>query len=114
VVIDHCGGVRAALGTDHPQFTTLLRLLDTGHVWVKTSSYRASSIGSPWDDMAANVRALVKAAPERCVWGTDWPHTNMEARPNTQELLAQFLDWVPETSARQRILVENPAQLYGF
>ncbi len=114
VVIDHCGGVKAALGTAHPQFTALLRLLDTGHVWIKTCSYRASSAGPPWDDVAANVRALVQAAPERCVWGTDWPHTNMDAPPDTRHLLGQFLDWVPETALRQRILVDNPAQLYGF
>jgi predicted TIM-barrel fold metal-dependent hydrolase len=114
VVIDHCGGVRAALGTAHPHFTALLRLLDTGHVWVKTCSYRASSAGAPYDDMAANVRALVEAAPERCVWGTDWPHTNMGSPPSTRDLLAQFLDWVPETALRQRVFVENPALLYGF
>jgi predicted TIM-barrel fold metal-dependent hydrolase len=114
VVIDHCGGVAAALGTAHPQFTALLRLLDRGHVWVKTCSYRASSTGAPYDDMAANVRALVAAAPERCVWGTDWPHTNMDARPRTSDLLTQFLDWVPESTLRQRIFVDNPAQLYGF
>jgi predicted TIM-barrel fold metal-dependent hydrolase len=114
VVIDHCGGVRAALGTAHTQFEALLRLLDTGHVWIKTCGYRVSSTGAPWADVAANVRALLNAAPERCVWGTDWPHTNMDAQPNTQKLLAQFLDWVPETTLRQRIFVENPACLYGF
>jgi predicted TIM-barrel fold metal-dependent hydrolase len=114
VVIDHCGGVRAALGTTHPQFAALLRLLDTGHVWVKTCSYRASSAGAPWHDMADNVRALVTAAPERCVWGTDWPHTNMDTAVETRDLLTQFLDWVPESSLRHRIFVENPARLYGF
>jgi predicted TIM-barrel fold metal-dependent hydrolase len=114
VVIDHCGGVGAELGTAHPQFAALLRLLDTGRVWVKTCSYRASSAGAPWDDMATNVRVLMKAAPERCVWGTDWPHTNMDAHPDTRQLLAQFLNWVPETSLRQRVFVDNPAQLYGF
>ncbi len=114
VVIDHCGGVRAALGTAHPEFVALLRLLDTGHVWVKTCSYRASSTALPWDDMAENVRALVKAAPERCLWGTDWPHTNMDATPDTPQLLTQFLHWVPEAGLRQRIFVDNPAALYGF
>jgi predicted TIM-barrel fold metal-dependent hydrolase len=67
VVIDHCGGVKAALGVQHPQFQALLRLLDSGRAWVKTCSYRASSAGAPWTDVAPNVKALVAAAPERCV-----------------------------------------------
>lgn len=67
VVIDHCGGVRAGLGTGHPQFQALLRLLDSGRAWVKLSSYRASSAGAPWADVAPNVKGLA-AAPERCVW----------------------------------------------
>ena len=114
VVIDHCGGVKAALGTDHPEFTSLLRLLDTGHVWVKTCSYRASSAGPPWDDVEENVQALVRAAPERCVWGTDWPHTNIDVRPDTGRLLVQFCGWIEDPATRHRVLVENPAKLYGF
>jgi predicted TIM-barrel fold metal-dependent hydrolase len=114
VVLDHCGGVRPALGIDHPQFATLMRLLEAGNVWVKTASYRISSAGAPWTDMADNVRALIRAAPDRCVWGSDWPHSLIEGPPNPALLLQQFLDWVPETALRQRILVDNPARLYGF
>lgn len=115
VVVDHIGGVKADLGTTHPQFQALLRLLDSGRAWVKTCSYRASSKGHPWDDVAPNVRALVAAAPERCVWGTDWPHSSMQPPlPEASTLLDQFFEWVPDAATRQRILVDNPAKLYGF
>jgi predicted TIM-barrel fold metal-dependent hydrolase len=116
VVIDHIGGVRAALGTGHPQFQALLRLLDSGRAWVKLCSYRASSAGYPWDDVAPNVQKLVEATPERCVWGTDWPHVQMPPGPQPEPaaLLVQFLRWVPNSNARRRILAENPARLYGF
>ncbi|HJS88212.1 MAG TPA: amidohydrolase family protein [Acetobacteraceae bacterium] len=116
VVIDHIGGIRAALGTAHPQFQALLRLLDSGRAWVKLCGYRASSAGHPWEDVAPNIQALAKAAPERCVWGTDWPHVHMPPgpRPEPLALLHQLLAWVPDPSARQRILVDNPARLYGF
>jgi predicted TIM-barrel fold metal-dependent hydrolase len=114
VVIDHIGGVPAALGTEHPQFQALLRLLDSGRAWVKTCSYRGSSAGAPWSDVAPNVRALVAHAPERCVWGTDWPHPGMDPIPDAGKLLDQFNEWVPDAGLRQRILVDNPARLYGF
>ena len=114
VVIDHSGGVRAALGTAHPQFQALLRLLDSGRAWVKVCSYRASSAGQPWSDVAPNVKALVAAAPERCVWGTDWPHPQMDPTPEAGLLFDQFVEWVPDAAVRQRVLVDNAAKLYGF
>jgi predicted TIM-barrel fold metal-dependent hydrolase len=114
VVIDHSGGVKAALGTGHPQFQALLTLLDSGHVWIKLCSYRASSTGQPWADVAPNVKALAAAAPERCVWGTDWPHPQMNPAPEAGLLFDQFVEWVPDAAVRQRILVDNAAKLYGF
>ncbi len=114
IVIDHCGGVKVALGTAHPQFQALLRLLDSGNAWVKTCSYRVSSTGMPFADAEANVKALVSAAPQRCVWGTDWPHPGMDPVPDTGTLFDQFCAWVPNAETRQRILVDNPAKLYGF
>jgi len=114
VVIDHCGGVKAGLGLDHPQFQALRRLLDSGRVWLKTSSYRASSTGHPWTDVAANVQALVAHAPDRCVWGTDWPHPQIEPMPDSTMFLDQFMGWVTDPGLRQRILVDNPGRLYGF
>jgi predicted TIM-barrel fold metal-dependent hydrolase len=114
VALDHCGGVSPELGVEHRQFAALLRLLDSGNAWVKTTSYRISAAGAPWTDMERNVKALVRAAPERCLWGSDWPHSLIDGAPSPGKLLAQFLDWTPEAALRQRILVDNPAQLYGF
>ncbi len=114
IVIDHCGGVKAALGTAHPQFRALLRLLDSGRAWIKTCSYRVSSTGAPFADAEAIVKALVAAAPDRCLWGTDWPHPGMDPVPDAGKLFDQFCAWVPDATTRQRILVDNPAKLYGF
>jgi predicted TIM-barrel fold metal-dependent hydrolase len=114
VAIDHCGGVKAELGTAHPQFTALLRLLDSGRIWIKLCSYRVSSAGQPWNDVAPNVKALVAAAPERCVWGTDWPHPQMDPAPEAELLYDQFVEWVPDAAVRQRVLVDNAQVLYGL
>ena len=114
VAIDHCGGVQAGLGVGHPQFQALLRLMDSGRAWIKVCHYRASSTGAPFADVAPNVRALVAAAPDRCVWGTDWPHPQMDPVPEAGVLLDQFFEWVPDAAARQKVLVNNPARLYGF
>jgi predicted TIM-barrel fold metal-dependent hydrolase len=114
VVIDHCGGVKAGLGVGHPQFQALLRLMDSGRAWMKVCGYRASSTGAPFADVAANVKALVAAAPDRCVWGTDWPHPQMDPAPEAGLLLDQFFEWIPDAGVRHKVLVDNPAQLYGF
>ncbi len=114
IVIDHCGGVMAGLGLEHPQFHALSRLLDSGRAWIKLCSYRVSSFGPPWSDPAPNVKALVARYPERCVWGTDWPHPQMNPSPEAGLLLDQFFAWVPDAAVRHRILVDNPATLYGF
>ena len=114
VVIDHCGGVEAGLGVQHPQFQALLRLLDSGRAWMKVCSYRASSTGAPFADVEANVKALVAAAPDRCVWGTDWPHSQMDPATEAGVLLDQFFDWIPDAAVRQQVLVDNPGRLYGF
>ncbi|HEY8289460.1 MAG TPA: amidohydrolase family protein [Acetobacteraceae bacterium] len=114
VVIDHSGGVKSELGTAHAQFQALLRLLDSRRAWVKVCHYRASSAGRPWTDVEPNVRALVAAAGERCVWGTDWPHPQMDPAPEAGVMLDHFFEWVPDAALRQRILVDNPARLYGF
>lgn len=114
VVIDHCGGVKAGLGLEHPQYHALRRLLDSGRAWIKLCHYRVSSAGHPWSDPEPNVRAFVASIPERCVWGTDWPHPQMNPVPDAGRLLDQLFAWVPDAALRQRILVDNPAKLYGF
>jgi predicted TIM-barrel fold metal-dependent hydrolase len=68
-----------------------------------------------YTDVRAVARALVKHAPERCVWGSDWPHpTEREAKPDDAALLDLVIDWAGNDETRRRILVDNPARLYGF
>ncbi len=115
VVLDHMGGIRAAAGTEDPAFQALRRLLDTGRAWVKLCGYRSSS-GPPYADLLAPARALIAHAPERCLWGTDWPHPHLEGRamPDDGVLLDLLYDWAGTDAAVRRILVDNPAILYGF
>ena len=91
-----------------------MRLLDSGRAWIKTCSYRVSTAGAPYADAEANVKAIVARAPERCVWGTDWPHPQMNPLPEPGQQLDFFMDWVPNQALQQRILVDNAARLYGF
>ena len=116
VVVDHMGGVKAAAGgVEHPGFRALLRLLEGG-AWVKLSGYR-SSAGRPYADVAPMARALLSAAPDRCVWGTDWPHPSLHDPaevPDDGELLDALGAWAPDEAARRAVLVDNPARLYGF
>jgi predicted TIM-barrel fold metal-dependent hydrolase len=114
-VIDHIGMIRPADGVQQPAFESLLRLLRQGH-WVKLSgAYRLSQEPPPYRDLVPYVQALVAARLDRLVWASDWPHVFVKSRmPNTTDLLDLLADWVPDEAARRRILVDNPAQLYGF
>ena len=114
VVIDHMGGVRASEGTDAPGFQALLRLLGSGRAWVKLCGYRISA-GPPFADVAPFAAALLAVAPERCVWGTDWPHPSLTAwMPEDGALFDLLGAWAPDDATRRRVLVDNPARLYGF
>jgi predicted TIM-barrel fold metal-dependent hydrolase len=114
VVIDHMGYPRQ--GLDEPGFRALLRCLGEGGCWVKLSgAYRISEAWPDYEDAAIYHRALVAANPERLLWGTDWPHPRVLGRmPDTGRLLDAFNRWTPDADTRRRILVENPARLYGF
>lgn len=115
VVIDHMGGISTAKGVDHPEFRALLRLLEGGRAWVKLCGYRSSAAGYPFADVAPMAKALIAAAPERCLWGTDWPHPSyMRTMPDDGELLDLLGTWAPEAALHRRILAENPVMLYGF
>jgi predicted TIM-barrel fold metal-dependent hydrolase len=117
IVLDHFGAVDSALGVDQPAFQTVLRMLDTGRVWVKLSGpMRCSKAEPPYADMTPFARALVAHNPERLVWGSDWPHVNLNNRtmPNDGDLLDMLLDWVPDAAVRDRILADNSHALYGF
>jgi predicted TIM-barrel fold metal-dependent hydrolase len=116
VVIDHLGRIPEPDGIRHPGFTAVRRLLDTGRVWVKlTEPYEDSKVGPPYRDTTEVARSYVQVAPERLLWGTDWPHpTQRGAKPNDALLLDLLTDWAPDEAKRRRILVDNPAELFGF
>jgi predicted TIM-barrel fold metal-dependent hydrolase len=126
VVFDHFGGARAELGAGQPGFAELLELVRSGRAYVKISgAYRASKLAPDFPDAAPLARALIAANADRIVWGTDWPHPNSSSgNPATQvtplfqiddgRLLNQLPAWAPDAATRKKILVDNPARLYGF
>ena len=116
VVIDHMGRPDPRRGTDAPGFQALIRLLKSGRGWSKLSApYRISAQAFPYADIAPFARALVEAAPERLVWGSDWPHVMLETpMPNDGALADQLAAWAPDAAVRKKILAENPLRLYGF
>ncbi|PUE49332.1 amidohydrolase [Limnohabitans sp. 2KL-1] len=117
LVIDHNGKfLEPPSGTDDPAFQALCRLLDTGRVWVKLSApYETSRHGAPYyDDVGLLARYLATHYPERCLWASNWPHPNQDPVPSNAALLNLLPAWVACDADLQRILVDNPAQLYGF
>ena len=116
LVIDHNGKFLQPATPEHPGFKTLLRLLDAGRCWVKLSApYETSKVGGPhYEDVAVLARALAKANPDRCVWASNWPHPNQNPVPSTPAMLDLLLEWTDDESTRNKILVDNPAKLYGF
>ena len=128
VVFDHFGGAQAALGVEQPGFSDLLDLVKSGKAYVKISgAYRASKLGPDYPDAAPLAKALIAANADRIVWGTDWPHPDSVTPPGKQitdvtplfqiddgRLLNQLPVWAPDAGTRKKILVDNPARLYGF
>jgi predicted TIM-barrel fold metal-dependent hydrolase len=128
VVFDHFGGARAALGLDQPGFADLVELVHSGKAYVKISgAYRASTQAPDYADVIPFAKALIAANAERVVWGTDWPHPDTTMTPGRRptdvtpmlqiddgRLLNQLAVWAPGAAIRQKILVDNPARLYGF
>ena len=116
LVVDHVGRFMGPVSTDHPAFKVLLSFLESGRCWVKLSApYESSETGPPlWSDVATEARALVKAAPERMLWASNWPHPGQKSPPDEADLLDVLFDWVDEPPVRTMILRDNPAELYGF
>ncbi|OGP54225.1 MAG: hypothetical protein A2162_08745 [Deltaproteobacteria bacterium RBG_13_52_11b] len=116
VVIDHMATVHVDDGIEQPNFQVVRRLLRGGRCWVKLSAaFRMSAEPPPYRDLIPFVQALVETRSDRLVWGSDWPHVNFKKKmPNTTDLLDSLLYWVPDVEIRRRILVDNPAVLYGF
>jgi predicted TIM-barrel fold metal-dependent hydrolase len=117
VVIDHMLSIPAERRTNDPTFQTLLRLVGDGHVHAKLSgAYRLSEQFPDYPDARPFHAALLRANPERLLWGTDWPHPQIDAAvmPDDGHLLDLFFDWTPDARQRQRILVDTPARLFGM
>lgn len=126
IVFDHMG-VLVPGGPAHPAFAIMRKLIDKGRTWVKLSGayltvvptangQRTTALTTEYAPATAVARALVAAAPERMVWGSDWPHptADINSKPDDAKLFDLLTEWAPNMATRNRILVENPAALYGF
>jgi predicted TIM-barrel fold metal-dependent hydrolase len=117
IVLDHFASIPANGGTGQPAVKAVLKMLDCGKVWLKLSGpMRCTTEPPPYPSLTPLARLFVKHAPERMVWGSDWPHVNLDGMvmPNDGDLLDLLLDWVPDEAIRNRILVQNANTLYGF
>lgn len=116
VVVDHMGRTDARAGTQKEGFQSLLRAVGDGWCWAKLSgAHRISRDAPDYADARPFHDALVRANPERLVWGGDWPHPRIEGEmPDAGHLFELFQAWTPDETIRQRVLVTNPAKLYGF
>jgi len=117
VVFDHFGHPGQPAGVNDPVFGTISKLIDRGRTWVKLSgAYMDTKVGPPtYADITPVAQAYVKAAPERMVWASDWPHPSQgDKYPNDAILFDLLSQWVPDEATRNRILVQNPETLYGF
>jgi predicted TIM-barrel fold metal-dependent hydrolase len=115
-VLDHMGVVDASLGLDQPAFRALLDLVrDDEKCWVKiTCPERMSRTGPPFADVAPFGRLLVQTAPDRVLWGTDWPHPNVPVMPDDGDLVDLLPHYSSDPGLLQKLLVDNPARFFGF
>jgi len=127
-VFDHFGGLQASLGLQQPGLDNLLELIRSGSAYIKISApYRSSTKTPDYPDMASYAKAIIEANPDRILWGSDWPHPNSTPYAGRKpsdimplytvddgRLLNQLAVWAPDPAIRKKILVDNPARLYGF
>jgi len=124
VVIDHIARVKPAEGLNQPGFQLLLDLVKLKHVWVKVSGADKicntqvhSYFGLPFIEVIPYARAVIAVAPDRVIWGTDWPHSNNFTpghTPNDGDLVDLLAEFAPDQATRKTLLVDNPSVLYGF
>jgi predicted TIM-barrel fold metal-dependent hydrolase len=119
LVFDHLGRIPQPAGINHPSYRVVLGLVDKGRAWVKVSgAYHDTKVGPrSYADTSAVGNAFVKAAPERVVWGSDWPHPTVKEqadKPDDAVLFDLLAGWAPDERTLRRVLVDNPAILYGF
>lgn len=115
-VIDHMGAVKAAQGIDQPAFKALLALARRDQkCWIKIMGpERMSATGAPFADTIPFARALIEAAPDRVIWGSDWPHPNVPVMPNDGDLVDLIPQFAPDETQRRKLLVDNPVRLHRF
>lgn len=117
LVIDHMGRLPQPLGLKHPAVALIERLLDRGNTWIKLSgAYLDSQVGEAegFSDVDAVARHWIAKAPDRLVWGSDWPHPTETLKPDDAKMLDRLSVWTNDQSVIDKILVHNPARLYGF
>lgn len=115
LVIDHMGRLDPALGVSDPAFALIAELIDRGNTWVKLSGpYLNTCTGEPWEDASRTAAAIAEYAPERVVWGSDFPHVTETHKPDETDLVNLIPLWLPTEKARQLALSDNPKELYGF
>jgi len=120
IVFDHFGRLAPSMAGKHPAHALILRLLEKRCAWIKLSgACIVSERGAPWyEDVAALARSFLETAPDRVLWGSDWPHASAtaghQAVPNDAQLMTLLAGWTDTASALHRVLVDNPAELYGF
>lgn len=116
VVIDHMGRPDPAKGKADPSLATILELLERGNFWVMLSlGEKTSRQGPPYADVVPVAQALIEAAPDRCIWGSDWPHPISKVPPpNDADLLELLYRYAPDDATLAKILVANPARLFGY
>ena len=116
VVLDHMGRPDASQGLQARNVQVIVELLKRGNFWVMLSlSEKISKAGPPWDDVIPIARAFIDAAPDRCIWGSDWPHpVSTRQPPNEADLMELMYRFAPDADMQKKILVDNPAKLFGF
>lgn len=117
IAIAHFAYQPATAGVSAPGFKALIELMRRGNTWMKISGANRVSATDlpPYDDVKPMAQALIEAAPDRIIWGTDWPHPNKHVvNPNDGDLVDAFGDWVTDDAMRRRIMVDNPAGFYRF
>ncbi len=115
VVIDHMGRLDPKLGTSDPAYQVICRMIDRGNTWIKLSGpYLNTCQGEPWDDATRTAQVIVQFAPQRVVWGSDFPHVTEKKKPEELTLVEMIPLWLPTEQARKLVMSENPQKLYGF
>jgi len=117
VVFDHMGHMHVSKGLNNPGFRKMVKMIAEGRAWAKLSgAYRISELDRhPFEDTDIFAKTIIEANEDRVVWATDWPHPSVEIdMPNDGDLLDILLRWAPDENLRKKILVDNPAKLYGF